>query len=309
MAGALFRIKCYLRFWPTSGRFGTYQTTKIDSLFWSIGAVLYTTYLQTLGVLHEPSSITTKRVFPPPSTIHTFAAGFIAGSVQSLFAAPLDALQIRFRANDMLEGRYKSIWQYSFHKLHDIGLRGIFAGWSLSFVKDSFSCALFFSMFEVTKGQLYYTFLPRFYDPGHTRNLNSQSPIRPHYLIEPVFILAAGAFATFAQQAIQHPLSQLQTVHFNRLENLDYAAKLEKSHRRMMSLYYDAYLKTFREAKQQALQSGGWRKWLYKDFFWNTIRQTPSTSAGLIAFEILRRKYADGEEERTIRLDNLQFLL
>jgi hypothetical protein len=77
----------------------------------------------------------------------------------------------------------------------------------------------------------------------------------------------------------------------------------------MMSLYYDAYLKTFGEAKQQALKSGGWRKWLYKDFLWNTIRQTPSTSAGLIAFEILRRKYADGEAKRTIHLDNIPFLL
>jgi hypothetical protein len=275
----------------------------------SIGAVLYTTYLQTLGALHEPSSQTARRVYPPPNPAHTLAAGFAAGAVQSVVAAPLDALQVRFKANDMLEGRYKSLWQYSFEKLREIGIRGIFAGWTMTLVKDSLSCALFFSTFEFTKGQLYYAFLPRIYDPGHTRNIAFQSPITPHYLLEPAFILTAGAFASFTQQAVQHPLNQIQTVHFNRLESLDYAAKVEKSHSRMMQLYYNAYLETYKQAKQQAARSGGWRRWLYKDFLWNTIRQTPSTSAGLIAFEILRRKYADAEDERTIRLDGIPFLL
>ena len=129
--------------------------------------MLYTTYLQTLGALHEPSSKSSRRVYPAPDPIHTFTAGFVAGAVQSVFAAPLDALQIRFKTNDMLEGKYKSIWQYSFEKLREIGIRGISAGWTMSFVKDSISCALSFSTFEYTKGQLYYAFLPRIYDPGH----------------------------------------------------------------------------------------------------------------------------------------------
>jgi Mitochondrial carrier protein len=260
-------------------------------------------------MLHEPSSQTARRIYPPPNPVHTLTAGLVAGSVQSVLAAPLDALSVRFKANDMLEGRYKSIWQYSYEKLREIGIRGIFAGWTMSLVKDSISCALFFSTFEFTKGQLYYACLPRIYDPGHTRNTPFQSPITPHYLLEPAFILAAGAFASFAQQAVQHPLIQIQNVHFNRLEGLDYSARIEKSHSKMMQLYYHAYLKTFDQAKQQAALSGGWRRWLYKDFVWNTIRQTPSTSAGLIAFEILRRKYADSEGERNVRLDGIPFLL
>ncbi|KAK3075519.1 hypothetical protein LTS18_014024, partial [Coniosporium uncinatum] len=95
----------------------------------TVGAVLYTAYLQTLGHLHEPSSRPSKRVYPPPGFRDTFAAGFIAGSVQSVVAAPIDALQVRFRTNDMLEGRYKSMVHYAQDKLRQIGLRGVFAGW------------------------------------------------------------------------------------------------------------------------------------------------------------------------------------
>ena len=197
------------------------------------------------------------------------------------------------------------MWHYSYHKLGEIGLRGVFAGWSLSFLKDSWSYAFFFSTFEFVKAQAYYAFLPRLY-----RNISEdQLAIRPHYLLEPCFILGAGLMASIAQQTIQHPFTQLQNMHFNRLESLDYTAKIEKSHRKMMSLYYHAYLKTMEQAKRQAALSGGWRRWLYKDFVWNTVRQTPSTSAGLIVFEVVRRKYSGGTGDGIVQLQGIDFLL
>ena len=101
----------------------------------TVGAILYTTYLQALGALYEPSSQGQKRVYPPPPFAACFTAGFIAGAVQSVAAAPLDALVVRFKVSDMLEGRYKSIYEYSKHKLREIGPRGVFAGYTLSFVK------------------------------------------------------------------------------------------------------------------------------------------------------------------------------
>ncbi|GAQ11040.1 sugar transporter STL1 [Aspergillus lentulus] len=110
-----------------------------------IGAVLYTSYLQTLGILYEPVSRSVKRIYPPASPVDTFAAGFAAGTVQSVVAAPLDALQVRLRTNDMLHGQYRSMWHYGQNKLKEIGLRGIFAGWSLSLLRDSFGYAVFFS--------------------------------------------------------------------------------------------------------------------------------------------------------------------
>lgn len=79
----------------------------------SIGAVLYTAYLHSLSSLHEPSSHQTKRIFPPPPPSVTLTAGFVAGGIQSVVAAPFDALQTRFRTSDILEGKYKTMWHYA----------------------------------------------------------------------------------------------------------------------------------------------------------------------------------------------------
>lgn len=49
-----------------------------------VGAVLYTTYLQTLAVFHEPAGRQSRRVYPPPPWYATASAGFVAGSVQSV---------------------------------------------------------------------------------------------------------------------------------------------------------------------------------------------------------------------------------
>jgi hypothetical protein len=101
----------------------------------TVGAILYTTYLQALAARYEPSAHSTKRVYPPPPVNATFWAGFTAGTVQSVVAAPLDALVVRFKVSDMLEGGYKSVFHYSRHKLKEIGVRGVFAGYTLSFFK------------------------------------------------------------------------------------------------------------------------------------------------------------------------------
>ena len=101
----------------------------------TVGAILYTSYLQVLGTLHPASSQKLNRVYPPPSLANTFSAGFLAGGIQSLAAAPLDALTVRFKVSEMLDGRYKTISSYSAQKLREIGLRGVFAGYGLSFIK------------------------------------------------------------------------------------------------------------------------------------------------------------------------------
>ncbi|KAF2805318.1 mitochondrial carrier protein-like protein [Mytilinidion resinicola] len=276
-----------------------------------IGAILYTAYLQALGSLHEPSSRSAKRIFPPPSFRQTFSAGLIAGGIQSLVAAPLDALQVRFRTADMLEGKYKTMWQYATHKLHDIGLRGIFGGFTLSLLKDSLGAALFFSTFECVKSQAYYSFVTHYYGVYSPTSifLNDRPVIKPHYTVEPAFLLLAGMTASVAQQAIQHPLSELQNVHYGRLESLDYQAHEEMRPKKTMSRYYHAYEKTIEQCQILSRRAGGWRRYLYKNFFMNTIRQVPSTSAGLIIFELVRRKFAFESEEVRIEKDGFDILL
>ncbi|KIW01057.1 uncharacterized protein PV09_07571 [Verruconis gallopava] len=286
----------------------------------TVGAVLYTSYLQSLAMLHEPSAYASRRVYPPPDPCHTVTAGAAAGAVQSLVAAPLDALQVRFKTSEMLEGHYKDMWHYAYQKLKSIGPQGVFAGYSLSLVKDAVGCALFFSTFEYVKAQIYYGFLTRWYGKmdaatvfglqrSADRHEGKKPIIRPHYMIEPTFLLLAGVGASVAQQVVQHPITRVQDVHYQRLESIDYAAQLENRKRSMFRLYYHAYEKTYEQCRRQARREGGWRRWLYRDFLWTTIRQTPSTSAGLIVFEIVRRKYADSSDVVRIRKDGYDILL
>lgn len=282
-----------------------------------VSAVLYTSYLQTLGLLHEPSARATKRVDPLPPLSATFTAGFVAGSIQSLIAAPLDALQVRFQAKDMTNGKYKNMWDFAFRKTLEIGVRGIFAGWSLSVLRDSCGNAAFFATFEYVKGQAFYSFVSNVY--GHYGKLTgfqkevlkaqegtAGSPvIRPHYMLEPAFLALAGVAASVVQAAILYPIGRVQELHYRRLAWLDshpHAAR-ETGARRpgAIGLYASAYRKTFKEVYVEARKDGGLRRWLYRHFLMRTVTQVPSTSAGLIVFEAIRRKY--GNDQDTVHIE------
>ncbi|KAI0115863.1 mitochondrial carrier domain-containing protein [Nemania sp. FL0031] len=304
-----------------------------------VGAILYTSYLQILGQLHEESSRSARRVFPPPEPIHTFTAGFLAGSIQSVVAAPLDAIQARYDHRDLVQGnggKPRSIWSFSAEKLREIGVRGVFAGWGLSFMKDSLGSAIFFSTFEYIKAQGYYNFIKWYYSGLSQDTVNflarrrpiSQEEnkpilIRPHYAIEPMFLLLAGIGASFTQQVLLHPLTHVQVKHWDHLEDLDAkaekvraatanAAISDKPRRRwrMLRAYYHAYQETWAQcALEAAAERRGTLRWLYRGFWWNTIRQVPSTSAGLIIFELVRRKYGSHDEPVRVAGDKYEILL
>ncbi|KAF2861547.1 mitochondrial carrier [Piedraia hortae CBS 480.64] len=284
-----------------------------------VGAVLYTSYLQVLGYLHEPAQKSTKRIDPLPSPSTTFTAGFAAGAIQSLVAAPVDALQVRFQARELMSGKYKNMWHYAYRKTQEIGIRGIFAGWSLALIRDAFGNAAFFSTFEYVKGQAFYTFISHYY--GHYGNLpqhqkdaikaqgqQSGTPeIRPHYLLEPAFLALAGIAASVVQAVIQHPVSRIQDIHYGRLAWID--SHMHTNRSQALSLYADAYRKTLKQCIAISRRSGGLMRWLYKDFLVRTVTQVPSTSAGLIAFEVIRRMYNNGNDAVRINKDGYQILL
>ncbi|KID75508.1 uncharacterized protein G6M90_00g045280 [Metarhizium brunneum] len=304
-----------------------------------VGAVLYTSYLHILGHLHEESAKATKRVYPPPSPTHTFTAGFLAGGLQSVVAAPLDALQARYDHHDLMpsdgSSRPRSMWTFGAEKLREIGLRGIFAGWGLSFAKDSLGSAVFFSMFEYVKAQGYYRFVTWYYGglgqdivdflamkrPSRQDGDSQVTVIRPHYAIEPMFLFIAGFSASFSQQLLLHPLTHFQVKHWDHLEDLDEKAARYRAARaanpdrprrpwRMLRAYYHAYQETWAGCTAEAAAEGqGLARWLYRGFWWNTIRQVPSTSAGLIIFELIRRKYGYGADEVRITKDGYDILL
>ncbi|KAM5356556.1 hypothetical protein ACJ41O_003202 [Fusarium nematophilum] len=305
-----------------------------------VGAVLYTSYLQILGRLHEESGQARKRVYPPPQPSHTFTAGLLAGGLQSVLAAPLDALQARYDHRDLMpndgSGKPRSMWAFGSEKLREIGLRGIFAGWGLSLAKDSLGSAIFFSTFEYVKAQGYYRFVTWYYGglaedivdvlatkrPAHKHHSDGNTVIRPHYALEPMFLLLAGISASFSQQVLLHPLTHFQVQHWDHLEDLDAkAARLRASRAagntdqprrrwRMLRAYYHAYQESLAVCVAEASSEGlSLTRWLYRGFWWNAIRQVPSTSAGLIIFELIRRKYGFGQEEVRILKDGYDILL
>jgi len=127
--------------------------------------------------------------------------------------------------------------------------------------------------------------------------------------MEPSFLLLAGASASVLQQVVLYPLSQIQEIHFKRLAGIDSMLMSKPSRLRTMEMYGEAYMKTWRQCKVQARRSGGWFKWLYTDFWASTLRQVPSTSAGLIVFEVFRRKYGLGTDAVKINMNGYDILL
>lgn len=247
-------------------------------------------------------------------------AGFAAGTIQSVIAAPLDALSIRFKTNEVLSGRYTTMWHYARSKLREIGPHGVFAGWGLSFVKDSLGYAAFFATFEYVKAQAYYEFVTMYYGDlkGHLLSpflkpkldeSGAVDIIKPHYSIEPIFLTLAGLSASITQQVIQHPLNLIQGVHYRSLAFLDREAQIEQSKAAMLRSYYVAYRKSYQQCLVYARRSRGWRRWLYKGFLWNTLKQVPSTSLGLIIFELVRRRYGSETEAVRIEKDGYDILL
>ncbi|KAF3350349.1 Pentafunctional AROM polypeptide [Verticillium dahliae VDG2] len=75
-------------------------------------------------------------------------------------------------------------------------------------------------------------------------------------------------------------------------------------------IYYHAYQETWAQCEAAAAAQGrSVRSWLYRGFWWNTIRQVPSTSAGLIIFELVRRKYGLRSDEVRINKDGYDIQL
>lgn len=178
--------------------------------------------------------------------------------------------------------------------------------------KESLGYGLFFGSFEFVKQQAYFSYLTWYYSNHGLIDL-SPSPhhnvIRPHYALEPIFLLLAGASASITQQLVQHPLSKIQSVHYARLESIDYLKKLEHSPLSALKMYRRSYKKTYEQCLKQATQAGGWRQWLWMGLIMNTLRQIPSTSAGLFVFEIFRRRYSEQQEGVTIEFADRTILL
>ena len=213
------------------------------------------------------------------------------------------------------------MWQYGYGKLYEIGPRRVFAGWSLAFTKDAFGYGAFFATFEYVKAQAYYKFVSKYYGdfqanplrpllrPKHVDDSGSIDIIKPHWALPPIFLLLAGIAASVSQQLIQHPLSLIQNVHFKSLNYLDGQAQIDQPRTAMLKKYHQVYQRTYQQCVGYSKRAGGWRRWLYKGFLANTIKQVPSTSAGLVIFELVRRRYGGDSDDVVIETGGYHILL
>jgi hypothetical protein len=218
----------------------------------------------------------------------TLISGAIAGAVQSLAAAPIDAIVTRFSVSDMLESDHRSLWSYGWQKLREIGVSGVFAGFGISLIKESLAFSLYFTTFEFVKGAGYRTFVRHWYKDQN----KDFKEIKPGRLVFPTFVLLAGSLSTFALQLVHYPLGKIQKLHFIRLEALDIS---NTAHIPSWRLYMSAYEKTFKQINKLIIKdaSSSWFRWLYSGFFRSTLVALPSTSIGLVVFEIMRLRYSD----------------
>ena len=285
------------------------------------GIILYATYLNTLDRLTSKRETVHNAEFHWYSPIDTWRAGFVAGVVQSLAAAPVDAIYTRLSVSEMIEGSHQNLWQFGINKLKEIGLVGVFAGYSFSLIKESFGFAFYFSTFETIKTQGYtitfkvFEFL-RNQEETIKRKLQSifnwdeikvdekmqrLERYKLERLLKTSFILIAGASAAFALLAIQYPVTKVQKIHLSRLEALDIFNASTRKEKSFIKLYYNSYVDTFNQVlrmKQKAKVT--WFKAAYSGFFRNAVTTIPATSVALLVFEITRTRLAINIDESEI---------
>ena len=252
-------------------------------------------------MIHPPSSHAQKRVYPPPALRQTFVAGAAAGALSSLGSAVPDALSTRVKVDQMLyqtpsgETKVQNLWTWSAKKLQEIGVRGVFRGFGLACAKDALGYGIFFSTFEAVKAQGYYRFLRWWYGghgPGAVdwKQQSVGQVTKPHWTLEPAFLGLAGVSASLGQQLVVHPLSRVQEI----LQRGLTSPKARSG--RSLSFLQESrsvYIRLAGTVSRRASRAGGYALWLYRGFWWSAVRQVPSTAAGLIIFELVRKRYAE----------------
>ncbi|KAF9430331.1 hypothetical protein BGZ94_007333 [Podila epigama] len=327
-----------------------------------IGSVLYTTYIFTLPIFHPAFTYQKSRTFPPPPFTAVFMAGAIAGAAQSLVAAPMDSLKVKFQVQDLAHGgKHKSMASFAITTLKELGLKTVYRGFALTLIKDSLACGLFFGVFEWVKQQGYYYFIDEMYgiredmallkatmasdfnaftaqEKEIDNNMTSQDdspsglsstsytappplPDRPYFLLEPTFVLLAGAAAAIAYQAVDYPLEQVKSIFYakeaelqaqkERLQPKAHTQHLNSSSMRSgTSISSELYKMTWNECQSQAAKVGGWRRYLFKNFASTAIRAVPAASVGFLVFELMKRKldarrYEHEDREMALYLDRM----
>lgn len=206
------------------------------------GVVLYTTYLTTLSQLSNGSSTSS----PSKNVWDVWRSGFAAGAMQALVSTPIDAVYTRSSTSEFLSvaKKYDNLWLYGRDKLMEIGLIGCFGGFGIALIKESLGFAVYFTTFEMVRGQLcewvksairqysevkYVINNIKFTDlipsktppPEATRSKMVFLSEKEEKWLNRAFIFVGGVTAAFLLQVVQYPFRKIQKIHQSRLEAFD----------------------------------------------------------------------------------------
>lgn len=155
----------------------------------------------------------------------TFLAGFVAGAAQAAAAAPIDAIYRRSSIAEVLKTKQlPSMWSYGMEKLRQTGAPGVFAGFTLSIIKESLGFGIFFATFEMVKGSWYRSYAQWLYGDRlkeHPTGFDENGKSVVNKVLAPFSILVAGGAATISLHVVQFPLQKLQNIYLNRLDAQD----------------------------------------------------------------------------------------
>lgn len=155
----------------------------------------------------------------------TFLAGAVAGAAQAVAAAPIDAIYRRSSIAEVLKTKQlPSMWSYGMEKLRQTGAPGVFAGFTLSVVKESLGFGVFFATFEMVKGSWYRSYAKWLYEDRlkeHPTGFDENGKSIVNKVLAPFSILVAGAAATISLHVVQFPLQKLQGIYLTRLDTQD----------------------------------------------------------------------------------------
>lgn len=276
------------------------------------GMVLYTSYLVSLQNLNDQR----RDVLVEPRVWDTFRAGFFAGGMQSLAAAPIDAIYARSSANELLSGENENLWKFAVKKLRDIGFSGVFAGYGLSFLKESIGFSVYFCTFETLKNQgfaftrnrmLEYRYYKKLMfdrdfhmskEEYMRREVKESSKFR---LLKTSFVFFGGITATLSLLSLQYPITKFQNIHYSRLEAYDIfnsaraiAPNDRQARKLLFKRYYNTYLDSFDHLMFiQSKSKLSWFDWMYKGFRRHLLSSVPGMVGGLVALEVLRSNLGD----------------
>lgn len=279
------------------------------------GVILYGSYLTALDRFSGKDSAKKHQDFYY-SPVDTWRAGFVAGAMQSLAAAPVDAIYTRLTTAELISGEHQNLWRYGWSKLAEVGVAGVFAGYGFLLIKESIGFAFYFSTFELIKTRGYnLTYrtiaayrrlkisLSKFFSfgkgalPETDARLLRQEQNRLTKILKSTFILLAGASAAFLLLAVQYPITKVQKIHLARLETLD--IYLSAKRLRPRHVYYRSYIDTYHQVlKMKAKANTTWLDLAYKGFVRNALTSIPATSVGLLVFEIMRTRLAENLDQR-----------